>query len=66
MVLAKLLIEKGAQLESEDGQGRRPFWLAVANGHEAMMKLLLGKGAQPKSEDGEGAKHRSGWFLLES
>jgi ankyrin repeat protein len=36
----KLLLEKGAELESKDGQGQTPLSLAAKNGHKAVVKLL--------------------------
>jgi hypothetical protein len=40
-VVVKLLLEKGAELESKDGYyGRAPLWLAAENEHEAMVKPL--------------------------
>jgi ankyrin repeat protein len=38
--VVKLLLEKGAELESKDGQGRTPLSWAAEKGHEAMVKLL--------------------------
>ena len=36
----KLLLEKGAELESKDNYGRAPLSLAAEKGHEAVVKLL--------------------------
>ena len=44
--VAKLLLEKGAELESKDDGGRRPLSWAADRGHEAVAKLLLEKGAE--------------------
>jgi len=42
----KLLLEKGAELETKDEYyGRTPLSWAAENGHEAVVKLLLEKGA---------------------
>jgi ankyrin repeat protein len=43
--VVKLLLEKGAELESKDGDGRTPLLWAAAGGHEAVVKLLLEEGA---------------------
>jgi len=43
--VTKLLLEKGADVESENGDDRqRPLWPAAWIGHEAIVKLLLKKG----------------------
>ena len=48
----KLLLEKGAELESKDDfYGRTPLSWAAGNGHEAVVKLLLEKGAELESKD---------------
>ncbi|KFY83553.1 hypothetical protein V498_07984, partial [Pseudogymnoascus sp. VKM F-4517 (FW-2822)] len=44
--VVKLLLEKGAKLESKDKDGRTPLSYAVEKGHEAIVKLLLEKGAE--------------------
>ncbi|RBR24095.1 uncharacterized protein FIESC28_03094 [Fusarium coffeatum] len=49
--IVKLLIDKGAKIEAEDGHGRTPLWWAACNGHETTVKLLLDKGADVKAED---------------
>ena len=50
----KLLLEKGAELESKDNRyGRTPLSWAAANGHEAVVKLLLEKGAELESKDND-------------
>ena len=51
----KLLLEKGAELESEDKDyGQTPLWWAAENGHEAVVKLLREKGAELESKDKNG------------
>jgi ankyrin repeat protein len=40
----KLLVEKGADLDSNNG--RTPLSHAVSRGHEAVVKLLIEKGAK--------------------
>jgi ankyrin repeat protein len=49
--VVKLLLEKGADLESKDGFSLTPLLRAAANGHEAVVKLLLEKGADFMSKD---------------
>jgi ankyrin repeat protein len=45
--VVKLLVEKGADLESKDKDFRwTPLLWAAARGHEAVVKLLLEKGAK--------------------
>ena len=39
--VVKLLLEKGAQLESKDNYGQTSLSYAAGNGHEAVVKLLL-------------------------
>ncbi len=40
--VVRLLLEKGAELESKDKKnGRTPLLWAARNGHEAVVKLLL-------------------------
>jgi ankyrin repeat protein len=46
---AKLLLEKGAEVDPEDSYGRTPLLLAAENGHEAVVRLLLEKGAKVDS-----------------
>ncbi|TVY42671.1 Vegetative incompatibility protein HET-E-1, partial [Lachnellula cervina] len=43
--VVKLLLEKGAELESKDRDSQTPLFWAAKNGHEAVVKLLLEKGA---------------------
>jgi ankyrin repeat protein len=51
--MAKLLLEKGAELESKDGyDGRTLLSWAAGKGHEAVVKLLLEEGAELESKDG--------------
>ena len=48
----KLLLEKGAELESRDTRyGRTPLSWAAVKGREAVVKLLLEKGAELESRD---------------
>jgi ankyrin repeat protein len=43
---AKLLLEKGAELETKDSDGRTPLSLAAWSRYDAIVKLLLEKGAK--------------------
>jgi ankyrin repeat protein len=45
-VVAKLLLENGARLETEDYISRTPLLYAAENGHEAVVKLLMEKGTK--------------------
>ena len=48
----KLLLEKGAELETKDKDyGRTPLSWAAEKGHEAVVKLLLEKGAELETKD---------------
>jgi ankyrin repeat protein len=48
--VVELLLEKGADMESEDGSGQTPLWWAAKYGHEAVVRLLLEKGADVDSK----------------
>jgi ankyrin repeat protein len=50
-VVVKLLLEKGAELESKNNDGQTPLSWAAGNGHEAVVKLLLEKGAELEIKD---------------
>jgi ankyrin repeat protein len=54
--MLRLLLEKGADLniEEKDGRGRTPLEWAAVNGHEAVVKLLLEKVADTNVKDGCG------------
>jgi ankyrin repeat protein len=55
--VVKLLLKKGAELESKDDSGGwTPLWLAAGNGHEAVVKLLLKKGAELESKEDSGGR----------
>ena len=60
--VVKLLVEKGADLESKDRDGQTPLSLAAMNGHEAVVKLLVEKGADLESKDGITVGHRYCWL----
>ena len=47
----KLLLEKGAELESKDDDGRTPLWWAAWNGHDAVVKLLWLQSRLAKAND---------------
>ena len=49
--VVKLLLEKGADMESKDKDGRTSLSWAAQNGNEAVVKLLLEKGADLESKD---------------
>jgi ankyrin repeat protein len=56
----KLLLDKGAKLETKDTRyGQTPLLWAVEKGHEAVVKLLLNKGAEV------GIENRGGWTALQ-
>ena len=59
--VVKLLLEKGADVESKDKYGRTPLWRAAAHGHEAVVKLLLEKGADVESKDGSDGRTPLSW-----
>ncbi|KAG4432770.1 hypothetical protein IFR05_011753 [Cadophora sp. M221] len=52
--VVKLLLEKGAELETSSSSGRTPLSFAAARGHEAVVKLLLEKGAELETLDSYG------------
>jgi ankyrin repeat protein len=47
----KLLLEKEANVESKDNDGKTPLLWAAWIGHEAVAKLLSEKGADVESKD---------------
>jgi ankyrin repeat protein len=60
--VVKLLLEKGANLESKDDYyGRTPLSWAAEKGHEAVVKLLLDKGANLESKDKENGRTPLSW-----
>jgi ankyrin repeat protein len=38
--VVKLLVDKGADVNAGDRDGRTPLWRAAGRGHEAVVKLL--------------------------
>ncbi|PQE24784.1 ankyrin repeat and SAM domain containing 6 protein [Rutstroemia sp. NJR-2017a BVV2] len=49
--IVKLLLEKGAELETKSTSGQTPLSWAAGNGNEAIVKLLLEKGAELEAKD---------------
>ncbi|KAF7554286.1 hypothetical protein G7Z17_g3000 [Cylindrodendrum hubeiense] len=49
--ILKLLIDKGADIESENESGRTPLSWAAENGHDGVVRLLLDEGVDIESED---------------
>lgn len=50
----KLLLEKGADIEAADSNGRTLLYRASLNGHDKVVKLLLEKGADMNTKDSDG------------
>jgi len=55
-VLAKLLVDNGADIESKDDQGNTPLWTAVmsSKGNEEMIFFFLNNGADPNEKNVHG------------
>ncbi|MAA98473.1 MAG: hypothetical protein CMN86_09280, partial [Stappia sp.] len=53
-VIAKLLIEKGTEIEASDKNGGRALMLAAGKGHIEVCKLLIEKGAEIEASDSNG------------
>ncbi|KAG9229618.1 HET and ankyrin domain protein [Amylocarpus encephaloides] len=49
--IVKLLLEKGAELESKDKNSWTPLSMAAQNGHGAVVQLLLKRGANVEAKD---------------
>ena len=61
-VVVKLLLDKGAELETKDTEYRRtPLSYAARSGHEAVVKLLLDKGAELETKDTEYGRTPLAW-----
>lgn len=52
--IVKLLLDKGAKVDSKYVNGVTPLWLAVSHGHKAVVELLLKKGANIESKNYSG------------
>ncbi|GKU10748.1 unnamed protein product, partial [Fusarium langsethiae] len=50
-VIVKLLLDKDAEIDAKDENGRTPLSWAARNGHDAVVKLLLDKGAEIDAKD---------------
>jgi ankyrin repeat protein len=50
----KLLIEKGANLDEDDIEGRTPLNVASQNGHLEVVRLLVEAGADIAKKDKDG------------
>jgi ankyrin repeat protein len=60
-ILAKILLERGADIDEESSTGETALFMAVKAGHGAVAKLLLKSGAsvQEKSSQGRTALHEA-------
>lgn len=52
--LAEMLIENGADINTQESYGRMPLLWAAEGGHKVLVRLLLEKGADIKSKDTSG------------
>ena len=53
MAIAKLLIEKGADVNAQGGDYKTALHAASLRGHEAIARLLIEKGADVNAHGGE-------------
>lgn len=53
--LARLLLERGAQINARGEHGTTPFYMAVAWVHMELVQFLLARGADPSLADAQGA-----------
>ena len=56
--VAKLLLDKGADVNAKTGKGKTALMMAAENGHADIVHALLGKGADVN------AKTSNGWTAL--
>ena len=54
LVVAKFLVNSGADLESKDSAGRTALYWAASQGHRGLIELLLASKANPDNGDKEG------------
>ncbi|KAK6519154.1 hypothetical protein TWF281_003843 [Arthrobotrys megalospora] len=52
--VVKILMEKGASLESQNGRGQTPLSIAAEAGREAVVKILMDKGANLETKEERG------------
>ncbi|KAM3510890.1 hypothetical protein MY11210_005493 [Beauveria gryllotalpidicola] len=52
--IVKMLLEKGANIDAKDNDGRTALSYVAEKGHEAIVKLLLEKGANIDAKDNDG------------
>ncbi|KAJ6789033.1 hypothetical protein PWT90_07832 [Aphanocladium album] len=52
--VVKMLLEKGANVDARDSDGRTPLSHIVETGHEAIVKILLENGANVDAKDNDG------------
>jgi ankyrin repeat protein len=50
----RLLLDRGADPDYKDVDGRTPLWWAAWEGQDAVVRLLLNKGAELQSKDVDG------------
>jgi ankyrin repeat protein len=56
MEMVKLLLSRGAEINSRDGEGRTALMWAAQNGRREIVAFLLAQGADVNAEDREGKK----------
>jgi ankyrin repeat protein len=52
--MVRILLAKGANIESQDDRGRTAFNCAAAEGHVAVLRVLLNKNANVQADDYHG------------
>ncbi|TID05058.1 putative ankyrin repeat protein [Colletotrichum higginsianum] len=52
--IIELLLQKGADVQGQDGSGRSPLCMASARGHHRIAEILLGEGADINHADSRG------------